>query len=380
MEQYLEDIIDVNDFDNACLNIIESPCGSGKTTFAIKVLHKFSDEQKNMYPILYLVGTVNEKDALKEKFDDGNEYFFYNKPVILTYALFAKKCMEDEDFYTEYCVIVCDELSSCVNFSKINPSDDNLHIKALEYLYKRFSIEENHIIALDATPQVIIDYFDFDEDCINIVDLYGTPKSYKQTKIIQYQNINTVLNNLDSTKRGLIYTPRIKKMQEIITLLNRKGIKCNGFWSIRNEAEPMTAEQIKLRQHILKKGWLPADIQVLVINKSTERGINIYSTVDYVIVDDISSDVQTQARGRIRNDIDTLYIKSSDAEDTISVPLEYLDKKLYKDDKDTLCEILNIRNNGRLCKWNTIKKILETNGYEIIEKRNNHERYAIVKK
>ena len=36
--EYLSNIINLNDFKKNCLNIIEAPCGSGKTTFAIQYL------------------------------------------------------------------------------------------------------------------------------------------------------------------------------------------------------------------------------------------------------------------------------------------------------------------------------------------------------
>ena len=162
--------------------------------------------------------------------------------------------------------------------------------------------------------------------------------------------------------------------------MNGRGITCNGIWSKKNEAEPMTKEQLGLRNYVLTKQQIPDDLNVLVINKSSERGINIHSQVDYVIVDDIEKDVQVQARGRIRSDIRTLYLKSYEAENEICLPHEYCGKKLYREQKEELCKLFNIVENGRRCGWKTIECMLEENGYTIVNGREpkGGKRYSII--
>lgn len=376
MEQYLNDIVSIDDITNDKLNIIESPCGSGKTTFAINTLRKLAGD-KSIFPMLYLIDTRNGKDALLAQYHD-KIYDAFNGFEIMTYACFAKICKENPDFYLEDCVIVCDELSACVEYSKINPSEDNLHEAALALLYNRFALRENYVVALDATPQLIKDYYSFDKDCINEVPLQGNPKTLKANKVVEFDNINNALNSIDISKRGLIYTDRIDAMKRIIELLSNRGIKANGFWSLKNTDKDMTDEQKKLRKTVLETQSIPDDVQVLVINKSTERGINIYTAVDYIIVDAIDKTVQTQARGRIRLDVDTLYLKSENNDVDIVVPYEFLDVRLYKADKDVLCEILGIRLNGRLAKWTTVRKELEKCGYKVEDKRTMTDRFTVI--
>ncbi len=387
MERYLKDIINLNDIKAGKINIIQAPCGAGKTTFAIDILLDYFDKQNVLWSI-YLIDTRNGRQALNNRFKDGEifECYQFRQPDIYTYAKFAKDC-EDKDMWEDAISgvgVICDELSACVEFSKIKNEDEevNIHELALKYLHDNFLNETSYIVAIDATPQKIIDYFSFDKDCINVIKLNGIPKSYKENHIIKYKNIGLILNNLDTKQRGLIYTSRIQKMKEIITSLKNRGINCGGFWSISNENEPMTPEQYKLRQFVLDREQMPDELQVLVINKSTERSININTPVDYVIVDDAFVDVQVQARGRIRNDIDTLYIKSAEAEDIITVPEEYLNIKLYKQDKDVLCNYLNIKEDGKLRKWTTIKRMFGKSGYSIIDgvDSGGKARYSIIKR
>ena len=76
------------------------------------------------------------------------------------------------------------------------------------------------------------------------------------------------------------------------------------------------------------------------------------------------------------------YIKSAEAEDIITVPEEYLNIKLYKQDKDVLCNYLNIKEDGKLRKWTTIKRMFGKSGYSIIDgvDSGGKARYSIIKR
>lgn len=374
-EKYLQDAIEVDDIWENKLNIVKAPCGSGKTTFALEILLALADKY-SMYPMIYLIDTRNGKDGIKHKIVEAEEIYGDFKNVeVMTYAYFGKHATE---FDNENLFIICDELSACVEYAKIKNNTDNWHETALGAIYTRIVFKDNYVVALDATPQPIFDYFDFDSECINEVPLYSIVKTLKQEQIVEFSNINTVINTIDATQRGLIYTNRVRDMQKIIALLQHRGINAAGYWSTANTDNPMTSAQLDLRKTIITTGYIPKDIQVLVINKSSERSINILTQVDYVIVDDVNADVQIQARGRIRHDIKTLYIKKWEAEDAIVVPDEFLGIKLSKTDKDRLCERLGIRENGRLCKWTIVKDYLIRQGYQITDKSGTNGRYSVI--
>ena len=98
--------------------------------------------------------------------------------------------------------------------------------------------------------------------------LHGEPISYQQDETIKYTHINTILTQLDPTQRGLNLYAKNKKIEGDYHFLNGRGITCNGIWSKKNEAEPMTKEQLGLRNYVLTKQQIPNDLNVLVINKS----------------------------------------------------------------------------------------------------------------
>ncbi|MFR9069395.1 MAG: hypothetical protein ACLVIU_03440, partial [Paraclostridium sp.] len=60
----------------------------------------------------------------------------------------------------------------------------------------------------------------------------------------------------------------------------------------------------------IKRGILPKNIDVLIINAAYETGWNLYDDkIQHVVVDDIKDYTQIQARNRVRHDIKKLYIK-----------------------------------------------------------------------
>ena len=132
---------------------------------------------------------------------------------------------------------------------------------------------------------------------------------------------------------------------------------------------------------------MPEDVNVLFINKSCETSINIGNEVntkypiDYMIIHSKNEDTVIQARGRYRNDLNMLYYREPDEYDTISIPDNWLYKKLTKADKDALCTQLNLKNtaNGRVLKWTTIKKILKKSDYNVYDIKNSDSRYSIIR-
>ena len=54
----------------------------------------------------------------------------------------------------------------------------------------------------------------------------------------------------------------------------------------------MTAEQLTIRESVVLKRTIHDCIQILLINASSETGINITSPVDYVVNNDSNPDTQ----------------------------------------------------------------------------------------
>ena len=130
---------------------------------------------------------------------------------------------------------------------------------------------------------------------------------------------------------------------------------------------PMSDIQKQIRQYIIEKQRLPDDIDILVFNKAYETSINIYGNIEAVFIQSKDEDTIIQARGRYRNDLNTLYLYDP-SDDTLIVPDEYINVPLFKEDTDALALALNYRNScGALYKWNTIKKKLDEQDYYTIQ-------------
>ena len=166
-------------------------------------------------------------------------------------------------------------------------------------------------------------------------------------------------------------------MKRLVELIKAKGLRSVAIWSINNKDYPMTEEQILARDYILKNEMLPPEYDVVVINASSETSINIRGKIDYIVIHSTEEEVRVQVRGRYRDDLEELYVY--DRKSSLEVPPEFLDVRLFTEEKEELCEILRVRDEwGKLMKWTKTKERLLAEDYTIIEKRYNNRRYAII--
>ena len=98
-----------------------------------------------------------------------------------------------------------------------------------------------------------------------------------------------------------------------------------------------------MRKSVLESAEIPAKYNLLIINSSCETSLKIKSPVDYVIVNSSNPDTQIQVRGRVNSDLKKLYLPTNGTP-SVSVPEEYLAKKLFTEEKNNLCATLNLRN------------------------------------
>ena len=95
------------------------------------------------------------------------------------------------------------------------------------------------------------------------------------------------------------------------------------------------------------------------IERVVDNLIENFPQYDYVVVNDINPDTQTQAVGRVRHDLETVYLRDKNTKERYfvesEVVTEWLNRRLYTEEKNILCEELKLRDNrGRLLKWNSV--------------------------
>ena len=140
----------------------------------------------------------------------------------------------------------------------------------------------------------------------------------------------------------------------------------------------MGQDQLALRDTVLVNETIPADIDLLVINASSETCIKIQGEkrkVDYMIVHDKNDEVKTQVRGRYHGDLSVFYYHDIEAANTftakhIELPERFLNVRLYSDQWNELCQFVGLkRPHGGFYSMPTTAKYLGENGYCVVKKK-----------
>ena len=383
-----EGIVNLKEIQYGKLNIIDAPCGCGKTTFVEKKLW----QEAWWGDLLYLIDTRNALEAFKVRGEvkefNGEIYYKHKGITAMTYGTFAMLCIHKPEEWLwddENALIVCDELQSAIKWSKIKQENNhvNLHEVALVELHKRIRTGAR-IVAITATPFTIKKAFQ--HEYVNM-PIHGKLIHYRAKRKQNFRSLKEILPQLPADKRGIIYTPQIRQFFDIQQELAKRGIKADGFWSVNNMDHNMTEEELDIRKSVVLHGIIPDNIQVLLVNAASETGINITSPVDYVVVNDSNPDTQIQAVGRVRHDLETIYLRDLEPGKFTYIPHYYIDenwlnRRLYAEDKEALCrELVIVDERGRRYKWPNIRKTLINSDFKVTDKRDKDgRRYSVIER
>ena len=417
--RYVSELASYGKILDGIINLIESPCGTGKTTFFVDQVVK---KARNRERIVYLVDTSVLEESLLSKyeeylkpynpsikqtmiFDEDNipKHGFGikyeddkekdNRAICMTYAKFASvlKYSNDDNFLAQIKFLCCDEVHNLAKYIGYdmqlgNKKEETVLYQALEKIVKYTDQGTFKTLFMTATPYRITKLLkeSFNYQCNKIVsenELRGY--LFRNQKV--YTNIDNVINelrknDLPEDNKILMYIETIKKSIEVKEKFQANGFNVATLWSINNEKE-MDNLSKKVREHIIEHEEIPEYVDVVIINAAYETGYNIfdkYNNAQTVIVHSRNSEVITQVRGRIRHDINNLVTLNQSGgiavikRDKTVIELcpskidEYVDKPLRKEDKDNLVAELNILDkNGRQLRWTSIKRLLINNGYKI---------------
>lgn len=389
--KWLSEAIHTDEFQKGFLNLVYAPVGSGKTTWALNVL---AETVSNKNKMLYLIDTTNGKEQILEH--HSTQHFTKDwlylvthnmvdfedaKVVVMTYAKFGTlvefyKSRFQKDFGDTFEFILCDEIHNLPRFSAFlhSPRDTNYHRIAKERIEEIVSKQTGPlVIGLSATPKRA----ETGMLCkTKYVTVDGDARQLETRNIVPYANLESLIPTLPKDKKYLVYASHITKMKQLTEIFHQRSIKAIAIWSEKNQEKPMNEEQLRARQYILSNKELPPEYGAVIINASSETSINLYGHIDAVIVHTREKEAQVQVRGRYRKDLDTLYILDYEA---ISFPPDFLERKLFEEDKRELSHILGLRDkNSRLVGWNTVKKKLLEQGFTIKDGREKNRRYSII--
>ena len=398
LEEALKDVLRTSNFVHGMFNLIDAPCGSGKTTAAINAISKLAFSPR---AALILIDTANGKQRLARLKELTMPYAFYEeslaqtwfpsedfdptKIVVTTYAQFGVWEYHNPGFHYFFDVIICDEAHNMIRFpnfkgkKKDKVPQINFAAIARDAICRAVWNCDTLVVGMTATPDNISQL-----NCwINLMPIDKTTlRQYENKNVYCYASLSDLLWQLPKGKRGALYVTQVEKMLEHEQTAIAAGFTPICVWS-PNAEHKMTKEQEAARRYILEHEEVPPQYDLLIFNDSLATSINLYGELNFIIIHTTNETTITQARGRYRDHLENLYLHSVD-ECGVVVPPQYLNRRLYKQDYDELREAIGImdpNDSKRLLPKPRLKQLLEANGYIVTEDLHDRKgRYRIIQK
>lgn len=300
--------------------------------------------------------------------------FDKNKVVVTTYAKFGVWCSRYPHFADHFEVIICDEAHNLVQFSAFG-EEGNFTAIARDNICDAVRRGKTLFVGITATPDFLSKLY-----CPQYYVPIDTTvlRHYIEEKTVRYASINQLLCNISPSQRGALYVARVTQMIEYEKIARDCGHNPICLWSLSYEKQPMSKEQIRVLNYLLTYEEVPPEYNLLIINASCETAINIRSTMDYFIVHNSNQTHITQARGRYRGDLQTLYLLDKD-NGIIMIPDEFIERKLFKEGKAELNKEIYIKNDkGRFIPWKKLCHLITDSGYTITEGKTDDRPYVVI--
>lgn len=364
-------------------SLIIAPTGSGKTHYIFNDLLK---EGRH----LYLCDTENLKTSIEGEPDTFSnrksiEGFSARNIEIMCYQEFGEKVKYNNNIINEYDTIVCDEIHNLIDYQKIR--DDAALSHAIKELFKKY--DNTKILYFTATPQYLDMLIEKNTDLkeiLNTIDFSKNKevKQYVEKAIYKFNNINQIKFHLKAGHRGfeyggmkcLIFTEYIDSMKKIEKMCEEVNLNPICIWSKSNRKNKMNSEQLKVREHLIKHGELLSPYNALIINRSSETGLNITDKkMELAIINTTNFVQQVQVRGRLRHDINLLVARTKDRilpEARITLDDNYLNKYFLKEEVEEIIEEMGLMGaNGNPMTVKAFRELLEDelNGYKTNSER-----------
>lgn len=382
------------------MNLIEAQTGQGKTTAAIKTI----PAQLGLEPqrCLVLIDTTMAREEKIEMNDCQEWGELENKPYIMTYSKFGSMVKNKEINSGMFDYIACDEIHNLIKYVRIdeaniwkrNPEADYeiicLHLarESLDYIAVdaiiRWMDLGMWVFGFTATPNSL-DKWNKLSTYINKIQIHEQLVAYEVLQKYDYWDVHPLLAANPPVKR-LIHAPTIDLAEKFAAEIYEKtGRKVLVLSSKSNLNHPLTEEQEDGLKHIKTNHTYPDGVDDIIATEAYATGWNLLDdSVEEVIVHTGNKDIQIQFPGRKRGDWKIQYNYNSQLGEAQkraerakrqranqlallnggdwTVPEEYLDRKLDKEDKEKLIEDLKYPK-----KWTSLKKTLEEKGYIITQ-------------
>lgn len=393
---YLSEIIEMENPEFGSNNLILAPVGSGKSTLIEKVLIENKPGK-----VLMLVSNRYLRDDIapdnneikRERARDGYSKMMFTtknrskygkmdyEVHVMTYSEYGHRIRDNDNFLEGIDKIFCDEIHSLPEYKNISQSEYlSIALRSIFQIHEGKQIfyftatDENLITLRDERPALMsnVKTFDYREhkDIVRYMEL----SKYEINHVEQIRpHLKARVESFSYFRlKGLAFSKTISGQKRIEQILKDEGFNPLVLWSDANRDHPLTDEQLSARKTLIETNEIPDPYNFLVINSAMREGWSLKDDKVKLAIMNTTNDTDLiQARGRLRGDLDILIYRTADTElkdFTLEIPDRYIDNPLTTKTKKRLCEELNITDSqGRLSRWNAIKKLLFQNGYDVID-------------
>lgn len=329
-------------------NVVTLPCGSGKTYHCLDFITEKREYAKRMgkesdlSKCLYVTDTSALKESVIHAYQNktGKRVENTKNIEVITYAKLSVMLFQGGAIALsqKYDYIFLDEIHQLFLYSNRYDSFDeevaeyNTIVEGLPLM-----VDNTTLICLSATPKPLVQYLEEIEESDKIYNVipatdFSHIKAYTTTHDIPVFDTQSIIENikLKQEDKLFIFAKTIRELKHLQEICENKGYSTLALWSIKynhlhsdDELEEMKLNekrmndyQLVAREKLLQTGEY--DEQVILLNGAYESGINIENGKDseqrtvHVVVCNSCEYAITQARGRVRHDIDCLYYLSHD--------------------------------------------------------------------
>lgn len=387
-------------YSHGRMNLIEAQTGQGKTTAAVTTIpQQLGVEPRRCLVLIDSTMGREEKIAMDMCQEWGEQL---ERPYIMTYSKFGSMVKNKEIHSEMFDYIACDEIHNLIKYVRIaqaeiwkrNPESEFevicllLAHESLDYIAVDAIIRWMKLgtwtFGFTATPNSLYKWNELAQ-YINKIQVKEQLLAYEVFKKYEYGNVHPLLAANPPAKR-LIHAPTIDLAENFAEeIYKQTGRSVLILSSSSNKKHPLTERQIKASEYIKENHKYPDDIDDIIATEAYSTGWNLFDdSVEEVIVHSGNKDIQVQFPGRKRGDWKVQYNYNSQmgeaqkraerlkrqrankaavlAGQDWEIPIEYLNRKLIKEDKEHLIEEL-----GYPKKWTSLKKTLEEKGYIITQ-------------
>lgn len=280
-------------------NVVEAPCGCGKTEYAVnKLPYEILGSKPQFNRVLYLIDTCAGRHSIVAKhpekarcydniIDNGGrrfDGFDANRIVVITYAKLGVEVRRNPDFLRQFDLIIADEFHNIhwpipyergiikTNYPYLTSSEVDALLKercnnyhAMMALSRAAVNPSTIVVGMSATPYDIETWAEWQDVPFTYMKIASNIRHYTAQNTVPYSHVDGLIKKLPEGQKTLFYAAHITDIKKFQKECETAGLRCASVWSVNNTDNPMTAEQLKIRNDIIESNEFPENVDVLFI-------------------------------------------------------------------------------------------------------------------